>query len=215
MAIKEQADPRMRRTRKLLQDALFELLKKKPLGKIQIKEITETAELSRPTFYKQFDTKEDLLFSHVDDVMATIAKEVFLEAQHGKEVDMVTLVTAFFRQWQAHKQLLRWVFQVENKDLVFKAFQSQLRAIRIVFDQFVPPLELAKEYDAYLTGFLTGGMYMLIKTWLDNDMQDSPEKMASLTFVLLYNGFSPMRSKHATNPDVLDDAIALLQDQRT
>ncbi|MEM9775212.1 MAG: TetR/AcrR family transcriptional regulator [Chloroflexota bacterium] len=211
MAISEKTDPRMKRTRKLLQDALFELLKKKPLSKIQIKEITAMAELSRPTFYKQFDTKEELLFSHVDDVLAQISAEVFSEAQAGKQVDMVSLVTTFFRQWQPHKQLLRWIFQVENKDLVFRAFQSQLRGIRLVFDQFVPPLDLAKEYDDYLNSFLSGGMYMLIQTWVNNDMRESPEKMASLTFMLLYNGFSPMRQKYSNNSGMLDSAIVTLK----
>ncbi|MEM7333365.1 MAG: TetR/AcrR family transcriptional regulator [Chloroflexota bacterium] len=210
MAIKEKVDPRMRRTRKLLQAALFDLLKKKPLAKIQIKEIAEAAELSRPTFYKQFETKEELLFSHVDDVLEQISKEVFLEAQNGRQIDMVILVTASFRQWQKHKQLLRWVFQVENKDLVIKALHSQLRGIKQVFDHFVPPLELAQEYEDYLTGFISGGMYMLIKTWLANDMRESPEKMASLTFMLLYNGFSPLRAMQSNNPELLDNAIELL-----
>ncbi|MEM7031985.1 MAG: TetR/AcrR family transcriptional regulator, partial [Chloroflexota bacterium] len=143
MTIKKKVDPRMRRTRKLLQAALFELLEKKTLAKIQIKEITEAAELSRPAFYKQFETKEALLFSHVDDVLEEISKEVLLEAQNGNQIDMVTLVTATFRQWQKHKQLLRWVFQVQDKDLVMRAFSSQISAIKNFFDQFIPPLELA------------------------------------------------------------------------
>lgn len=211
MAIKKDVDPRMRRTRKLLQAALFELLQKKPLAKIQIKEITETAELSRPAFYKQFDTKEELLFSHVDDVLAKISEEVLLEAQKGKEMDMVTLVTASFREWQKHKQLLRWIFQVKDMDLIMRAFQGQIRAIKTLFDQFVPPLVLAEEYDEYLMSFISGGMFMLLKTWVDNDMRDSPEKMASLTFMLLYNGFSPLRAEHSQNPEVLDNAIRRLR----
>ena len=210
MTMIENVDTRMRRTRKLLQAALFELLKEKPLAKIQIKEIAEVAELSRPTFYKQFDTKEELLFSHVDDVLEKISREILLEAQKGSQIDMVTMVTASFRHWQKHKQLLRWVFQVENKNLVIKAFQSQIMAIKTFFDQFVPPLELVEEYEEYVMSFISGGMFMLLKTWLDNDMRKSPEEMASLTFMLLYNGFSPLRSRHVQNPDVLDNAIKIL-----
>ena len=108
------------------------------------------------------------------------------------------------------QKLLRWVFQVENKDLVIKAFHAQINAIKQFFDQFLPPLKVAQEYDAYLMGFLTGGMFMLLKTWVDNDMRESPEQMAALTFMLLYNGFSPLREKHSENPDMLDQAIALL-----
>ncbi len=189
---KERVDPRMKRTRKLLQDALFELLKQKPLAKIQIKEIAEVAGLSRPSFYKQFETKEQLFFTHVDDVFDQISQEVFTEAQSGKQMDMMTLLTAIFRQWQQHQQLLRWVFQVQNSELVMKALQSQAREIKKLFDQFLPPLELAQEYEEYVIGFLTGGMYMLLKRWLDNDMRESPERMAALTFMLLQNGFTPV-----------------------
>lgn len=211
MAIKENSDPRMRRTRKLLQGALFELLKQKPLSKIQIKEITEVAELSRPTFYKQFDTKEELLFSHVNDVFDQISKDVRLEAQKGEQIDLFTLVTASFKQWKKHRQLLQWVNQVDNKDLVIKALTTQLREIKQVLDQYAPPHDLAHAYEDYLMNFISGGMYMLIKTWLDNDMRESPEKMALLTFILLYNGFSPPLSERLETGDMRSYAIKLLQ----
>ena len=201
----------MRRTRKLLQTALFELLQEKPLAQIQIKEIAKVAGLSRPAFYKQFETKEALLFSHADEVLDSISKAVHEEAELGNQVDMLTITTAYFRQWQKHKRLLRWIFQVENKDLVLKALHSQIKEIKGVLDQFVPPLEVAQTYEAYLTSFVSGGMYMLIKTWLDNDMRESPEQMASLTFMLLYNGFSPLRATHSENPDWLDGALERLR----
>lgn len=211
MAIKTKEDPRMRRTRKLLQAALIQLLKEKPLAKIQIKEIVEKAELSRPTFYKQFETKEQLLFSHVDDMFEKISTDVFAEAQKGKGVDMITLVIASFEQWRLHKEELHWILQVENKDLVFKRLHSHLKRLKQEFDKFVPPLDLALAYDAYLTSFVLGGMYMLVKTWLENGAQESPEKMASMTFMLLFNGFSPMRSVQAENNPLLEHAIQVLR----
>ena len=72
MSKKQKVDRRVRRTRALLQNSLLDLLQKKRLAKIQIKEITEHADLSRQAFYLHFDSKEELLFSYLDDVFAQI-----------------------------------------------------------------------------------------------------------------------------------------------
>ena len=48
-------------SKQCLTDALFLLLEHKPFQKITIKELTEKAGVSRLTFYRSFDTKEDIL----------------------------------------------------------------------------------------------------------------------------------------------------------
>jgi AcrR family transcriptional regulator len=57
----EQLDPRIRRTRKLLQDALKRLLEEKEFDKISIQDITEAATLNRATFYAHYPDKFALL----------------------------------------------------------------------------------------------------------------------------------------------------------
>ena len=57
----EQLDPRIRRTRQLLQDALKRLLEEKEFDKISIQDITETATLNRATFYAHYPDKFTLL----------------------------------------------------------------------------------------------------------------------------------------------------------
>lgn len=54
-------DPRVRRTRKMLQDALASLLKVKDFDKISIGDIAEEATLNRATFYDHYSDKFALL----------------------------------------------------------------------------------------------------------------------------------------------------------
>lgn len=54
-------DPRIRRTRKLLQDALRKLLTEKEFDKISVQDITEAATLNRATFYAHYADKFALL----------------------------------------------------------------------------------------------------------------------------------------------------------
>lgn len=54
-------DPRIRRTRQLLQDALRKLLKQKGFDNITVQDITEAATLNRATFYAHYPDKFALL----------------------------------------------------------------------------------------------------------------------------------------------------------
>lgn len=57
-------DPRIIRTRKLLQDALIALIKRKAYSDITVQDITDEATLNRSTFYMHYNDKDDL-FQHI------------------------------------------------------------------------------------------------------------------------------------------------------
>jgi len=57
----EIADPRIRRTRQLLQQALAKLMETKEFEKISVQDITEAATLNRATFYDHYGDKFALL----------------------------------------------------------------------------------------------------------------------------------------------------------
>lgn len=57
----QKLDPRIRRTRRLLQDALLKLLKEKEFDKISVQDISEAATVNRATFYAHYDDKFALL----------------------------------------------------------------------------------------------------------------------------------------------------------
>lgn len=61
MSIKNPNDPRAIRTRKLLIDALFELMFQRRWEEITVQEIVEKATLNRATFYAHFADKNALL----------------------------------------------------------------------------------------------------------------------------------------------------------
>ena len=58
-------DPRVKRTRQLLFQAFFELMKEKGFRAISIQDITERATVNRATFYAHFEDKYALLDSFI------------------------------------------------------------------------------------------------------------------------------------------------------
>jgi AcrR family transcriptional regulator len=57
----ESLDPRIRRTRRLLQEALEKLLKTKEFDSISVQDITDAATVNRATFYAHYADKFELL----------------------------------------------------------------------------------------------------------------------------------------------------------
>lgn len=76
-------DPRIIRTRKLLQTALLELMQEKPFQSISIGDITSRATLNRATFYLHYLDKFDLL--------SKTARDTFKEAINAKLPDLNSL----------------------------------------------------------------------------------------------------------------------------
>jgi AcrR family transcriptional regulator len=56
-------DPRVKRTRKLLQQTLNDLMHEKSFAAITVQDIAERSTLNRATFYAHFEDKYDLLDS--------------------------------------------------------------------------------------------------------------------------------------------------------
>ena len=70
------SDPRIRRTRQLLQDALQSLLARKSFSEISITDICREAEIARVTFYQHYDSKEALLLTAVADFFASLYETI-------------------------------------------------------------------------------------------------------------------------------------------
>ncbi|WP_309708951.1 TetR/AcrR family transcriptional regulator [Pseudolysinimonas sp.] len=62
-------DPRIARTRKSLQNALFDLARERALDDISIADIAEQAGVNRSTFYQHYSDKDTLLADAIDAVV--------------------------------------------------------------------------------------------------------------------------------------------------
>lgn len=74
----EHVDPRVKRTRALLQDAMRALVHEKSFGAISVQDVTERATVNRATFYAHYPDKQAL--------MIAVLQEDFREAV-GKRFD--------------------------------------------------------------------------------------------------------------------------------
>lgn len=95
-ACTEPADPRVRRTRKALQEAFRSLLEERALSDISITDITERAQVNRATFYAHYADKDELARSAVQDNLRAAVKQRFPALPELSRDNLVELAVVVF-----------------------------------------------------------------------------------------------------------------------
>lgn len=183
MSTKLSTDLRSRRTRKWLQEALLVLMKEKSFREIQITEIADRAQVSRPAFYLHFHSKEELLLSHVDVVFEEFHTELSSEVAAGN-IDRKKFSIMLFKYWERYAETLRMVIQAENPDILLERLKEYVGVImkEIAPKTRKPAIDLGLQ--ELIVGYVAGGAYMLLTQWISNKMPFSAEQMGLLFYDL-------------------------------
>ena len=155
-------------SRNLAVAGLFELfLAGKRFEEISISEICETAGISRQTFYRNFDTKEDIILYYVDEKVK----------QHMRNVVgiMEQDVEGFFGHLPFSNELLSYL--MEN-NLMYLLRDSVLPLIDTFMQTNAYRLLLGDhKYDPYMAHYLADTMVSILETWTLNDFAETPEEL--------------------------------------
>lgn len=188
MSKNKSTDLRTRRTKSWLQAALRALMEEKPYEKIRVGEIAKRAQVSRQTFYLHYESKDDLLVSLFDDVFVEFRAEMRKELAQNN-VDWQLFGTMIFSYWGKKAEIIRIFLDagVENRflkriDTIFQELVEEIRAV-----DYVPQSPIV----AYLTDFIIGGLFMVLKRWIEEDMNIPPE-MLGLVFGHIVAQFRPI-----------------------
>ena len=180
-------DRRVRRTKKLLTQALTELLQKKQVNEITVKELTDLADMNRGTFYMYykdiFDMREkieDELFQRLDVIAQS--------HEHGDPTQQVKpILLDLFRFIEENQEMCR-VLLSPNGDMNFlhRLYEAiRERSLEIWKDQMGSLGE--KEFD-YRYSFVIFGCAGMIRAWVNRNCQETDMQMAELADRMIRRG---------------------------
>lgn len=98
-------DPRVKRTRQLLQQAMMELVQEQSISSISIQDITERATVNRATFYAHFEDKYALMDSILrDQFQLQVVSKLPDGNQWGKQTlqALIEGVFEFLEEFHSH-----------------------------------------------------------------------------------------------------------------
>jgi len=128
-----QTDPRVLRTRQLIEDAFLEVLGEKTLHALTVRDITSRAGINRSTFYAHFFDKY-ALFSHIvrQTFLQTVGEQLSQEAEFSEEnlLALMRAVCLYFvylnSQCPPSDRQLRPVAETEVQKVLFEYLVSWL-----------------------------------------------------------------------------------------
>ncbi|CDQ41671.1 TetR/AcrR family transcriptional regulator [Virgibacillus salexigens] len=190
---KTTGDARIRRTMKQLKKSLICLLSEKQISEITIKELCDTAGITRQTFYLRFDDLDQciLYVSNIilEDLREKINVQPPLRGMNGMDMTDHNIFIHLFEHILDNQAFYESLL-VNNTDSPFaKGFKSELYHFVKEGVTMVSPdeskLSAPKEM---ITVFTTAAFFDVIIWWIENHYPYSKQEMAKTLLRLSVNG---------------------------
>lgn len=158
-------------------DALLAIMKEKPYQHITVQELAETAQYDRRTYYRYFDSKEDILRLYCSHILGEMA----LMMKDEKPLTFQSGIIAYFSFWEKYIPFLRLLQQ--NNLLHFLADeQDELFYYHVglfVQSEIPQQLESAPPVSRYAFNFTSGGLWNTLVHWIKEEPRSSPKEMTA------------------------------------
>lgn len=173
-------DPRVRRTHRLLRDALVSLILEKDYASISIKEITERAEVAYITFFRHFPQGLDqLLMEILDEGLTELLVHIETLAKQSETSALETEGRLIFEYIEQKADLFRILLKSQS---VTRVRKKVIRNIADIFQKSCLPL--AKSNNpltiAITSNHIATSLLALIEWWLENNMKPEPAQMGKV-----------------------------------
>ena len=160
------------KSRQLIAESYFNLVKRYPEEKITVAAICAHAEVGRQTFYRHFSSKKDVIKYELEKM-----RDEFFEALASIEQQPLTeelMVLQAFRLWKRDYGFMNTLIR---SDEIRPWFMNEyVERWKVFLDQFLPKTGRNR----YETDFIVNGISGVFLLWIDHDMAETPEEIAAL-----------------------------------
>ena len=194
-------DLRKRRSQEKLQMALAQHLQTQTIDEITIGELTQTAGVSRQTFYSNFDSKQSILLNRIEaifDKSWTKSEALMQKDGIGREEFVELSMRNLLEECDRDRVLMRAAFtgQAGIQCLsLLKKLVSKMTSERILF-------QFNHNFDAHqldtIADFYAGGLIGVVQGWLlDDSYNKNIDSIVKQVGLLIPHGLDGYVSKHA------------------
>ena len=183
--INKKIDRRVHRTRSLLQQSLIQLMTEKEIKDITVKELAESANITRGTFYLHYNDIYDILRS-MEYELFTEFNEILSKSfdNNGNRLSPEEILANIFSFLDRHRDAAK-VMMGPHGDIAFVNRLKDLVKERIY--SVLTQKETICQYD-YAEAFAVSGCIGVIETWLHQSSPLPPDEMAKICSDMLIRG---------------------------
>lgn len=145
--------------------AILELLRDKPIGEISVSELCELAGIGRASFYRNFESKEDIVRAHIHQIF----QEWTSEANEKENRPLSELLGLMFAHFEKHRDFYGLL---NERGLIYL-----LKDVITGLCGLKPGLP---KVDAYAKAYAAYTLYGWVEVWFQRGMVDTAEEIAEM-----------------------------------
>lgn len=162
-------------TKRKLTESLKQLMRKKPINKISIREIAEGAEMNRQTFYYHFEDVYDIIrWMYLQETAVLLEKyEGMLFWQEG--------LLALFEYLEEEREIHLCVMKSVNRDTMRTFVQTESKTILgNVVASYGEEGYFDERYYNFLVHYYTIALSGMMESWLLGELDYTPQELVAL-----------------------------------
>lgn len=169
-----QESKQTQQSKEWITQALFELMKVKPYAKITVKDIAEKAGVSRITFYRHFEVKEDILNYRFSMLFEQYQADLENEEIYSIEEALIKC----FDYWKKNRTQLELLLKNHLETIIYAPFKNYLETMLVRY-------HYSTGYNNTQKAFLVGGLYFAMLKFISDDNDLTAEETAESIFGIL------------------------------
>ncbi len=162
-------------TKESIFTALMILMGKKNFKEISITEIAKKAGVSRMAFYRNYNIKEDIIATYIDELF----QEYFNEILNHKKKDIYENLRLYFSYFRKNEKL---IYNLINSNLINILLEKCVESFHSLSQDVECHKLYSPEKQKYWIEFIAGGLYNVVTEWAKSGMKESDEYMAKIVF---------------------------------
>lgn len=164
--------------RECIVTALIQLASQKPLSAITISELTQRAGVSRMTYYRNYQSKEEIFQTYMNDIVDAYRNDIF-QKKIPETFGQYENILHCFRYFEKYKEFITCLIHVGMANLLLDALCSYIT------ETFSTPD--ASIRTNYTLMAYAGALFNVYIAWLKNDTREPAESLADI----IYDQFGP------------------------
>ncbi len=166
-------DKRSKESSAWIYNALEHLMEEKDYSSITVTDICKEAKIGRVTFYRHYDTIDDVLRKKCDEKCKGLFDYLLEFRKYDPQPPY--FIKPFLRYWYTNAFILKLVFRAGKFQIMQDALMEFLKSARDRFD--VTP---AAAYENYFLALRSSVCVAVLLEWVKDDMNMAPDELTHM-----------------------------------
>ena len=178
--VDKEKNPIAEQSRQWLMQSLLDLMSQKDYARITVTEIAEHALLSRRTFYRVFDSKEQVL----QQCFLERCEDYITYFQKDKHYTLEQIVEVFFTFWEKQIDFLRLL---QRNHLFYYLLEEFNQALPVIYDTVRGNQNLYDSIFEKKAALLVsaGALWNLLSEWMQMENRPSPKEISKMMLQII------------------------------